>query len=321
MKCEYIAFLILGSLMFTDPASAQTRNACSVLSQLERLELDLADVRAGKQEPAVILTRVVQIQSAFQSQKFSESLTATDLDRLKLYTKTIKQKVLDERELTAVQRNGLATSQLPSINKLLMWLSGQYECRKDKVVAIGLDRPTPATTKSDARLGNRVEERSQVSELNLGRSIDLVFFIVALIIFLAFIGLPANCYLCARRERLTRQSDCHTSALLTFGNNCTVTHVISVGKRGAKIQAPIMDIPTKSVVLYLAGYKIPAKLDWANNYYLGVHFVDAISDEVVDRILEASHDSDPLARVGENATDCFYPDCHVNCEKHSFPQI
>ena len=54
---------------------------------------------------------------------------------------------------------------------------------------------------------------------------------------------------------------------------------------------------------------------------MGLTFMETIADRTVADIVEASHTEDQLSQLGENATDCFYPGCHVTCPKHRATQI
>jgi len=285
---EFFAILVLISMMPGSWARAETPHLCSALLQLERFPVDLAAVRSGRQSPAKVLLRVKQVERAFHTQIFTELFSTTDLKQIESFTDAISQQLINARDLTSDDRTSLAPKQPVTISAQLKELFSRYGCRKKALRSVGSDWTT----------AEAVEPRSRSSFEIAGYSFSFGTFILSLgllvcaIVFLMFVWFSEA----SKRARLRRR--CHTMALLTFGNNCTVTHVLDIGRRGAKLQAPMVNIPTKRVELHLAGYRIVAKQAWANRYFLGLAFENSISAQMVAYIVGSSRDEDQLSRIG-----------------------
>jgi hypothetical protein len=206
-----------------------------------------------------------------------------------------------------------------------MGLSLRFECAKFALDVTGEDRTVlafgPAVGKSNTHTAQSPESETEVDPES-ERLFDMrTGFWVLLSGAIAMIGLFLYSRYARYREKAQQRLDCHTKALLTFGDNCTVTNVLSVGRLGVVLQAPDISLPDKPLMLYLAGFKLPVKPGWENDFYLGLDFTHAVPQETVAEIVKSSHDKNPLAHLGENATSCFYPNCHLTCKKSHATQI
>jgi len=109
---------------------------------------------------------------------------------------------------------------------------------------------------------------------------------------------------------------CRTSMLIVYGEQCTVTHIIEISRRGMKIEAAQKNIEKASVDLYFCGHRIQGEIIWRNEYFAGVKFKAKISQQTLDDVIKKS--SAPLNESGlkENATPCFFVGCHTDCPHH-----
>lgn len=321
MLRTFFAILILSSVTFVGSVKANHSLQCGILSQIGRLSAEFADVRSGKNTQVGFLGLINQVQSKLRTQAFADVSETYEIIVLKQYIETIKQQFLNERDITAVNRKRAASSQLPVISKPLEMLVNHYSCNMNAIRTDGVDNPITTIENSSDVLSNSDSAHALTSPDTLKNSVISGWFLFIIIAVICILGIPIIYWFIERSEKTKQQSDCHTKTLMTFGDNCTVSCVVSVGSRGAKLQAPFEEIPIKSVHLYLAGFKIPAKIKWANKYYVGLSFVTALSDEVVKKIVEASHDKDQLVSIGKNATDCYFPGCHHDCLKNRLTQF
>ena len=317
----FIPYIILFCMVYAPDATADSRNACSVLSQIERLQADHADVRSGKMKPWVLMERIRQVKQAFHAPVLTGLFLATEKERLLTYTKYVEQKLMENNSGAPENAKAGEIWNTPSIKNLIMGLSLRFECAKFAPDVTGEDQTVPgfgpAVGKSNARTAQQPESETE-AEAVFGMGTR---FWVLLSGAIAMIGLLLYSRYARYREKAQQRLDCHTKALLTFGDNCTVTNVLSVGRLGVVLQAPDISLPDKPLMLYLAGFRLPVKSNWENDFYIGLDFAHAVPQETVAEIVKASHDKDPLAHLAENATSCFHPNCHLTCKKSHATQI
>ncbi len=318
---HYITYIILFCMAFASDAKADSRNACSVLSQIERLQLDFTDVRSGKMKPWVLMERIRQVKQAFHAPVLTGLFLATEKDRLLTYTKYVEQKLMENNSGTAENTQAQEVWDTPSIRNLIMGLSLRFECAKFAADVTGEDRTVPGYGPTVGKSNTQtVQQPESETELEVASGMGTSFWVL-LTGAIAMIALFLYSRYARYREKAQQRLDCHTKALLTFGDNCTVTTVLSVGRLGVVLQAPDISLPDKPLMLYLAGFKLPVRMGWENDFYLGLDFAHAVPQETVAEIVKASHDKDPLCHLGENATSCFYPNCHLTCKKSHATQI
>lgn len=163
--------------------------------------------------------------------------------------------------------------------------------------------------KSDTReLGATRTDSNPITEL-LASS----HFVIMAVITAGLVGLALQI---ERRRRLRRLQFCSTRALLVYGDNCTVLKIIRIGRSGALLEAPSVAIPTSGLDLYVAGLRISARRQSDNKFFLGLNFTHPISTDAVESIARSSSDSDQLGEIAKNATPCFFPGCHHDCDSH-----
>ena len=217
-------------------------------------------------------------------------------------------------------------------------LIGHHKCRSLKLESSGsgliyADVPDPATpSRSGDSFGSGAtataidtpwspSDRGTVGRPSLLGNFSpvitsLLAFLSCVVLFLGSIRFSGAL------EKFKLQQSCNTRGLLTYGNNCSVTYVCQIGRKGAKLHAPKVDIShIKQLELYVAGHQIEARQEWANDYYLGLKFVGSIEPKVMADIVAASRDEDQLSRIEENATECFFPGCHHGCPRHRQTQF
>jgi len=303
------AIVALSSLMSDGRANAKTPQSCSVLVLLDRFPADLSVARSRIKNRAKMLTRVNQAKSAIHNNILAGVSLNGDVKQIKLYADAIAQQLKNPGKLNSHITTRLSAGQIQSIKIQIKKLIDLFGCQND--VTRTKDNYQPVTNAKETQSILTFTE-------NLFSPGTLL---VSLSFLICIIGLPIWYSRSETAKRAAHRRGCLSRALMTFGNNCTVTYVSNINQGGAKLQAPIVDIPTDNVELYLAGYRIEAQKVWANDYFLGVKFKKPISEQAVTDIVEAYLDKDQLTTIGENATDCFYPGCHTSCKKHRATQI
>lgn len=300
---------------------AETLHPCVVLLEIERFPIDLAGVRSGSQDPAQVLVQVDQVQRALRTKTFADVSSTPDLNQVQLYANTVSKRLFNMRDLPAGRIDPHSAGHFLTIHAQLNRLIDHYGCRNGAVSSAGTDSASVRTSEPGAGFSRGTNLHSPAEPGVAGYSYSSGMMLLSAIALATIAGLLLFLWLSEVSRRAGRQRGCHTRALLTFGKNCTVTNVSTVSRHGAKLQAPIVEIPTKSVELYVAGHRIAARQDWANKYFLGIVFTHSVSPQVVADIVAASQEEDQLAKIGENATECFAPGCHLDCEKHRATQI
>jgi len=138
--------------------------------------------------------------------------------------------------------------------------------------------------------------------------------------FLILLGFGGFCLLfVANRLVLGRRSPrkiCRTPMLISYGDQCTVTHIVDINRQGMKIEAAQKQVENPWFDLHFCGHKIQGKIAWRNKYYARIKFRTRISNEVLNDVIEKS--GSPLGDSGlaKNATPCFSVGCHTSCPRH-----
>lgn len=109
---------------------------------------------------------------------------------------------------------------------------------------------------------------------------------------------------------------CHTSLLMVYGDQCTVTHIVDMSRGGMKVEAAKKDMNRTWVDLYFCGHRVQGKIIWRNAYFAGIRFKTKVSLQIVEDVLQNSRK--PLEESGlqGHATSCFSVGCHLNCPRH-----
>lgn len=301
------AIVLFAAMMSGNWAQAAAPGLCDAFTGLERLPVELAEVRAGRQNPATVRDQIIQVERIVQTKRFANRFLITDLKRIFAFIGASKADLAAPGNAASRPVPNLT----PAINAQLKVLNERYDCREEG----------RAPADFGQNHSGAVKPTSWSFSGFMGQSAGSGVLILLVVLMIVAIVLPVVLWLSAASRRAKHQQGCNTRALLTAGDTCTVTYVSHIGRRGAKLQAPMEDIPKKDLDLYVAGHRIAAKKDWANEYFMGLTFIETITDQTVSDIIEASRCEDQLSQLGENATECFYPGCHLTCPKHRATQI
>lgn len=135
----------------------------------------------------------------------------------------------------------------------------------------------------------------------------LPFFAISIAIVAAFI------YKSTRRED---RKICRTSLLIVYGKQCTVSHIVDIGRNGMKIEASKKEVENPLVDLYFCGHSVQGKIAWRNKFYVGIRFKTKISRQMLDDVIDKSHKGLADSNLNKKATPCFHYGCHINCAHH-----
>ncbi len=308
-RATYIVCLMV-ALMCTGaaPASAAPQ-VCRVLMDLEGFEADLGGVRSGRLKASKVLLRVQHVERAFHDRLISDFFSEAPKKQFELYTAALAGRLKESNPSDHKMNSKLKLSVEAS-----SWLGQaiqKHKCRMKPNAQLATDLGQSGSGNMSSQTKQKpTDQTSGVGMVALSVGSVLAVIILLLVVWRSRAASKAN-----------NLHGCNTRALLTFGNNCTVTYVSHIGRRRAKLQAPSMDVSAKDLEIYVAGQHIPAKQEWANRYFIGLSFVEPISDEAVTDIIAGSRERDQLAQIGTNATACFFPGCHTNCPKHRATEV
>lgn len=308
-------FIALGCTV----ARAASTDICETLSQLERFPYNVAQVRSGHMALTDAQAAIAQAERAFGTPAFKDPLSTQDLGWLKSFTAVIDRQLSGAGNPVSAD-DVFTTDGATALPRELTSLIARLGCRENP----NLEPAPQGVIAGKAKSATPASPQKRPSAAGSGQGADTSLSGVVMLAIAAITGtvlLPAYFWFshAARKNRIKR--GCCVKALLVYGELCTVTYVLQVGKKGAKLQAPSADLPAEGVELFVAGHRIKVKKDWMNQYYLGLTFVSPQSEEVVAEIIAESQELDPLSRLEENPPDCFYTDCYLNCKNHRETQL
>ena len=287
-----VSILVLAcGLLGVAQARADTRDTCQLLNMVRDLPKGLHDLRDGDGDGGAFRRRLLASERALRSQQRVAVFTTRELRSLRAFSADMR---LRARDALAEQPPGagahVARVSLTRVNEIALKYGCAHQLSPDSEVGAKLGLPSPP-----------------------------VGILAAILLGLGL--LCAGAYRTLRRQGRCRRKICRTTALLKYGENCTVTHVLDVSRRGAMLEAPEADLPKEGLTLYLAGHCIPARIAWSNHLFAGLAFDSPISAETEADILVASHAENELSEINRQAPDCFFPGCHEACARHRATKI
>ena len=300
----FIALAALSFLLSGEWTNARTIQPCNVLHLLDQYPVKQSASRIKFENPTILLDRINQANLAIRNNILSGVSITRDIGQIEHYGNAIAQQLKNSIELKTHSSTKLSADQILAIKVQLKALIKQFDCGNTPSLVQNSHRPIALSSEARSGIENTVHLYSPG------------ILLASLSAFICIIGLPIWYKRSQTFKIAAHQRGCHTRALITYANNCTVTYVSNISHLDAKLEAPINHIHTNNVELYLAGHRIKAKKAWLNDHFLGVVFNNPISDQTLKDIVEACLDVDQLSRIGENATSCFSPGCHLDCRRH-----
>lgn len=160
-------------------------------------------------------------------------------------------------------------------------------------------RPSPLIE----RLWSVITDQSSAVLVYLG-----IALVMALLAVAAFFRRKFN------RESVRQM--CRIPLHIVYGTQCTVTVILDISLGGMKIEAPAADAGRDWAQFHFAGQKLEGRIVWRNLYYAGIEFRDRLNAQTLAAILEQNLKPLKDAGIENTSTDCFFPGCHVTCDRH-----